>query len=225
MTLSQQITNQFNSIINECEDIKRKCGWDGREFYHHPNSDDYYRIRTQALNLIKIACGENSEHLKEIRRLAEGKDTSTNSYYFTHLLGIIQAANNDFKIGLLFDVESRVRADVLDDFLDQANFLLGEKCCVAAASLAGAVLEDTLRKICDLKGINYPDKTKIDSLNSLLAQNKVYDKLVQKQITAYADLRNNADHGHFDKVRQEDVKDFLQWLNRFAMTYLSVQAT
>jgi hypothetical protein len=48
----------------------------------------------------------------------------------------------------------------------------------------------------------------------------VYSKLVQKRITALADIRNNADHGHFDKFSSDDVEDMVKWLRRFTADYL-----
>jgi len=56
---------------------------------------------------------------------------------------------------------------------------------------------------------------KIDSLNKDLAKNGLYDKLTQKMITAYADIRNNADHGNFKLVKKEDVDDMIKWVLRF----------
>jgi hypothetical protein len=49
----------------------------------------------------------------------------------------------------------------------------------------------------------------------------VYDKLTQKEITAKPDLRNNADHGHFAKVRAEDAADMVKWIRRFVTDYLT----
>jgi hypothetical protein len=220
LPLSENIKQQFERLLMEIEQIKRQCGWDGSNWYRWPPQDEYIRIRTQALNLIKISCGEGSEHFTELRRLAEMQNSS-DSMHMMFVLGVIKAAFQDFQSGLLFEIESRIRADVLDDFIEQAEYLTKERCHPAAASLAGAVLEDTLRKMCERNGISYPEKTKIDTLNATLAKAKVYDKLVQKQITAYADLRNNADHGHFDKLRTEDVEDLIRWLRRFVTEHLS----
>ncbi|MGH9556340.1 MAG: HEPN domain-containing protein [Terriglobales bacterium] len=113
-----------------------------------------------------------------------------------------------------------VRADLLDDFLSQAEMLLDNGYHVPAASLAGAVLEDTLRRLCDSKNISYPQRTNIDSLNAELAKRDGYDKLVQKEITAKADLRNKADHGEFDKVKEPDVRDMVRWVRRFVTAQL-----
>ncbi len=83
------------------------------------------------------------------------------------------------------------------------------------------MLEDALRKLSEAKGIFVPDKTSIDKLNTELAKVGVYDKFVLKRITAIADVRNNADHGHFDKFKKEDVEDMLKWARRFSADFLS----
>ena len=81
-------------------------------------------------------------------------------------------------------------------------------------------MEDALRKLCEKHGVPVPTSTKIDRLNAELAKANVYDKLVQKRITALADIRSNADHGHFDKFRSEDTEDMVKWVKRFGADYL-----
>jgi len=53
-----------------------------------------------------------------------------------------------------------------------------------------------------------------------LASAGIYDKLVLKRITALAELRNSADHGHFDKVGDEDARDMVGYVRRFCADYL-----
>jgi hypothetical protein len=137
-----------------------------------------------------------------------------------HCLGAVEAAKRDFEGGYLFDLRALVTAEVLGDFMEQAEVLLASGYHVAAASLAGAILEDTLRKLCERRDIPVPLKTNIDRLNSELAKYDVYDKLVQKRITAHADIRNKADHGEFDKFTRDDVEDLVKWTRRFAVDYL-----
>jgi hypothetical protein len=215
MDTRQLVLDSFAKLEDEGRRIMAASGWDGKEFYSHPSSPDYLRFRTEAMNLIRRSCGEDSDHYKEIRRIAEGKDSANLSYYFSHCFGILEAAHRDFEAGLLFEIRSLVAAELLDDFISQANALFEAGYHVPAASLAGAVLEDTLRKLCERNAIKVPEKTKIDSLNSELTKLGVYDKLVQKRITALADIRNNADHGHFDKFTKPDVEDMLRWITRF----------
>jgi len=172
------------------------------------------------MNLIRRSCGASSDHYQELKRLAEGQNSATNPYYLAHCLGVVEAAHRDFEAGLLFDVRSLVAAELLGDFMEQAETLLAAGYHVPAASLAGAVLEDAMRKLCEKYSINNPPKSGINALNAEFARNGIYDKLIQKRITAIADVRNNADHGNFEKFAKEDVVDMVKWVGRFASDYL-----
>lgn len=218
--MQELLADKFRQLIEEGTAILRSSGYDGNNYHRFPDKVDYLRFRTEALNLVRRACGESSDHYRELRRLAEDKDSANNSYYMNVCLGALQAAERDFSAGLLFDLKALVQAELLGDFTDQAETLVNEGYHVPAASLAGAVLEDALRKLCHARGLPVPEKTKIDRLNADLAKASVYDKLVQKRITALADIRNNADHGHFDKFTPEDVVDMVKWLRRFTADYL-----
>ena len=215
--LAAKIAVQFEQLLADYQSVKQ-AHWNhpkGNGWYRFPPDDQYLRIRTQALNLTKIACGPDSEHFTQLRRLAEDKVSAHHSGFLANVAGVIEAAYRDFKSDLLFDTETRVRAELLDDFLSQAEGLLADKAHVAAVSLGGAVLEDTLRKLCDRVPVTYDEKTSIEVLNVALVKAGAYDKLVQKQVTAHADLRNKADHGRFAEVTAGDAGDFLRWLRRF----------
>lgn len=217
----EKIKSKFLALEREAQKILRDCGWDGKKYRaKYPSDIDYQRWRTEATNLIERVCGRNSAHYEMIRRIAEDKGTRFNSYYLKDYVGILEAALHDYEGGLLIEIRHLIRAEILDDFLSQAESLAQYGYHVAAASLSGAVLEDTLRKLCDKHSVGYPDKTNINILNVELARAEIYDRLIQKQVTAWADLRNSADHGHFDKVRPRDVADMLTWIRRFVSEWL-----
>jgi hypothetical protein len=94
----------------------------------------------------------------------------------------------------------------------------------AAAVIIGSVLEDSLRKLCDMNGIKtVNDKGKnltIEPLNVELAKSEVYNQLIKKQITSWADLRNNAAHGHFEEYDNSQVQNMLQFVTTFTADYL-----
>ena len=209
MSIHDKISDSFKQLIQE-----------GRQYGERGSNTDYLRFRAQAMNLIRRSCGENSDHYQELKRLAEDPRTTTNSYYLEHCLGAVEAAQHDFEAGLLFDVRSLIAAELLGDFMDQAEVLLSAGYHVSAASLSGAILEDAMRKLCEKHNITCPAKSGINSLNSELARNNIYDKLIMKRITAIADIRNNADHGNFDKFTKEDVTDMVKWVGRFTSDYL-----
>lgn len=220
MSTDERINAKFQALLQEAQQILSSCGWDGSNYYRHPSDVDYRRFRAEAMNLVRRVCGEPSDHYQELKRLAEGEQTAGNSYYFKDCLGVLQAAQKDYDGGYLFDLRALVAAEIIGDFIDQAEALVSEGYRVPAASLAGAVLEDTLRKMCEAKGIPVPDRTKIDKLNADLAKAGAYNKLIQKRITALADIRNNADHGRFDEFTKGDVEDMVSWVRKFTADHL-----
>lgn len=221
MASLEKINEKFERLLREGDQIQKQAGWDGRQYRKHVDDVDYRRFRSEALNLVRIACGAQSDHYSELSRIAENDKSSDNAFYFKDCLGILQAAKRDFDDGMLFDLRAVVAAEVLGDFIDQAASLLDAGYHVAASSLAGAILEDAMRKLAVSRGLPVPEKTKIEALNAELGRAGVYDKLVHKRITALAELRNNADHGHFDKVSQQDAADLVGYVRRFCADYLA----
>ncbi len=80
--------------------------------------------------------------------------------------------------------------------------------------IAGCVLEDGLRKLCQKNGITLPEKPKLDKMNADLAKAGVLSKLVQKRITALADLRNKAAHRQWDQFKKDDVEEMIPAVRR-----------
>ena len=76
-----------------------------------------------------------------------------------------------------------------------------------AAFLAGAALEDALRRLCDANGISYdPQRTSISKLREGLYQPlEVISRSDNTQITAWGDTRNTADHGRFSEITHSEV--------------------
>lgn len=92
---------------------------------------------------------------------------------------------------------------------------------VPAASLVGAALEDVLRKLCLTNRIEIGERTSIGGLNSELSRAQVYDQLTQKEITAKAQVKNDADHGRYDQFTEADVQAMVKWVRTFAEQRLS----
>lgn len=79
-----------------------------------------------------------------------------------------------------------------------------------AAFLAGATLEDALRRICIARGITFEaQRSSISKLQSALYQPtkqiEVISSSENKHITAWSDSRNKADHGKFDEITSSEV--------------------
>jgi hypothetical protein len=93
-----------------------------------------------------------------------------------------------------------------------AEHLLQEGYKDPAAVMIGSVLEEHLRQLCGRNNILVEvDKggrvsaKKADLLNADLANATVYNKLDQKSVTSWLDLRNKAAHGKYSEYTKEQV--------------------
>jgi hypothetical protein len=79
-----------------------------------------------------------------------------------------------------------------------------------AAFLAGASLEDGLRRLCDTHGLAYDaQRASVAKLQGVLYQPSssiaVISASDNKQITAWGDVRNKADHGKLSELTHSEV--------------------
>jgi len=110
-------------------------------------------------------------------------------------------------------------ADVSGDYLEMAQHLADKGHHIPAASVAGAVLEDFLRKLHIARIGPWKGESKLSRLNTNLYKAGVYGNPVQQQVTAWAALRNPADHGHFHQVDSAQVKLMIRGIRDFIAKY------
>ena len=167
----------------------------------------FREVRVSALNLLARVASPGSIYYRE---LAEADITD-----HLALRGILQAAANDYRQGYVADNTLLVSAEVFSDLLVQAEILLENDYMDAAAVIIRAVLEDGLRRLAAARGIAVEPKDGIGRLNDSLYRERAYSLLKQKEITAKAQVGNDAAHGHFDKYTKQDVQSFLSYVERF----------
>ena len=134
--------------------------------------------------------------------------------------GILQALREDIEADYLKRIETLVSADIFDDFIEMAQYLLSQGYKDPTASLVGAVLENGLRRICLVRGITLSVKEDISSLNKKLADAGIYNRLTQNKVQVWNNIRNNADHGKFDEYKIDDVNEMLKGVRDFLEQYL-----
>jgi len=146
-------------------------------------------------------------------------------------LAALKAIREDFEHGFLGDLMIQVEAEVAANYLEQAEHLLTEGSSgkfdhVPAAVLSGAVLEKALKTLCIKQqppiSIMKEDGAplKLTLLISELKKVGVYNELKSKQLLAWADIRNAAAHGDFDRFRRDDVELMLKGVKNFLATHL-----
>lgn len=181
------------------------------------DADVFLEWRVKVKNLIVKVDGENSEHYKEFAK-AEDSSWSGSLTKFNALKAVFLATKEDFDGVYLSSYKAIVQAEVFDTELEQAYELLKNGYYVAAAVIGGVVLETALRELCDRESIPHG---KMDKMNADITKAGVYSKIVQKQITAFAGIRNSAAHGNPDQFTEDDVKNMIRDIEEFLIKYLA----
>jgi hypothetical protein len=201
-----ELEDQLNQVDNT-RHIEHGSYIKGEEYV---NNELFTEWRVKVKNLIANACGKESEHYNDFVESERLKNFDTNYRVFSRLKAIFHAAKEDYLGGYLETVKSLVQAELFDDELEQAKELLDKNYYVAAAVIAGVVLETRIRELCKENNITIGKLDKLSKMNDDLAKNGIYNSLMQKQITALAGLRNSAAHGKTEEFTVEQVKNMIK---------------
>jgi len=209
----QIIIKRFQELEDQAKDIeatkKPTSGGFGTD------TVKFHEWSTSVLNILQRVFGEDSVHYRNFHQAY--KDYNGWYYQYEVCKGVFNSARSDYQGGYLFRLRSLISAEVLSDALDQAEELLRAKYKDAACVIAGIALETAIRTICTKMGIPLG---KLDKMNTDLCKAGLYNVGMQKQITAWADRRNNAAHGNWSTYNEDDVQDLIKGANRFIAEYL-----
>jgi hypothetical protein len=139
------------------------------------------------------------------------------------LVGILRAIRDAYEHGYMQTLQELVHAELFADFLEMADELLTNGYKDPAAVIGGSVLEEHLRKLADKHRVDVdkPDGSprKADTLNADLCKAGAYNKLEQKNVTAWLDLRNKAAHGHYSEYDRAHVESLVRDVRSFMGRY------
>jgi hypothetical protein len=181
------------------------------------NPDAFLNWKVKAKSLLVSACGEGSQHFKQFEK-SEDEGWATHLTVLRRLMAVFEAARDDFEGGYLASVHDLVRAEVFGSELEQASELLKSQYPVAAAVIAGVVLETAIRELCTRNQIALG---KLDKMNADLAKAGVYNGIVQKRVTHLAAVRNSAAHGNQNEFKTYDVKAMIDEVEQFLGNHMS----
>jgi len=217
----EELAQEAKRLVNIMEDRYPILGRDGSSYIA-----DYHKLRTNFLNLIQLLGAKRnsfSDLVKDVR--------NANEQVPAELQGMILGLKSDYEAGLLRSIAEMIEANVTADYLEQAERLLkvnkiGNYNHVPAAVLAGAVLEDSLRRLCVRQtppiSTNKPGG-QLKTLNVFIEDLKnagLFNELKAKQLRAWADIRNAAAHGRFDEFTRADVEQMVPAIHSFLADYM-----
>ncbi len=200
-----KLSQRFGELLAEAGQIEaKKTKW--YDDYAGSNKEQVDKNallawKTKARHLLVVACGESSQHFQLFT------DNETGGYRTSldnlrQMAAVLRAAQSDFDGGYFQKIQTVVQADLFGSELDQATELLKNGYKVAAAVIAGVVLETAIRELCKRNQI---PPAKLARMNDDLAKAGVYNAIVQKRVTYLSAVRNAAAHGDQDEFGSYDV--------------------
>jgi len=218
MNIEEKILKRIDELIQKGENVLATHRPNPPNVIGFPTLDSgkFVEWQTQVLNFLINLLGESHIYVQNFKdKVARGYKSEVKMGQ-----GILTAVKEDILGGYLTDIKTLISAEVFSDFLEMAEHLLENGYKDPAASLCGAVLEDGLRKIATKKGIKVKSSDDLNSLNDKCANGGVYNRLMQKKIKVWIDIRNKAAHGKFNAYTEEDVQEMLKGVRDFLASYL-----
>lgn len=206
--------NQLQRLIDTHADMQRRSQYN--------DLSDLPKVDRQALVSSSIAVihritGEKSTYSKEVQKVQ-----SLNKYLHEHtsdIMGIVTALKYDIENGYIQTLVEIIHSNVFSDFLEMATHLNENGYKDAAAVIAGSTLENHIKQLCEKHGIELNDDKgkpkKVSSMNVELTKANIYEKLDNKNVTAWLDLRNKAAHGNYDEYNSDQVRLLISSIQDF----------
>ena len=188
--------------------------------WHGPKHEEtnYYELATRLRAAVVRIAPAGSPYTTDAEAVPKGWPTAD----CDQLIAIVRALREDYARGYLRTIEELIHADVFADFLDMAAELLSKGYKDPAAVIIGSVLEEHLRKLATLNNVAITVGTnpkKADVINADLVKAGVYNKLEQKNVTAWLGLRNEAAHGNYNNYGKAQVETQLASVRDFMVRH------
>ena len=183
------------------------------------NAELFGQWRSRSIALLRDTLGDAHTYTQEFTVAAKSEHGKTPTKLGK---GVLSALLADLEAGYLQGFRRLIVAEVFSDLIAMAEHLHEQGYHAAAASLAGGVLEDSLRHVASASGIPVKSRDDLTSLNGRIAEKGIYDRLTQKEISVWIDIRNAADHGEWEKVTSERVGEFLRGLPRLLQGFADI---
>lgn len=208
--IDKAIQDCFAALLNQAEEVVK-----------NGNEASYYAVKIQLFSLMNYI-SPISSHFQQLREEINRWDRDDG----TKLLGCVKGLKSSYYMGLFNKLPEIIEANVVSNYMAQAEGLLEKNYHVSAAVLAGAVLEDALHRLCQrqtppIELVNVKgDPKSLSPLITDLQTADVFNKSKADQLNSWAKMRNYAAHGEFKQFNRQDVEDMIGGIKRFLAEYL-----
>jgi hypothetical protein len=191
---------------------------DGSE---HVSTPRYLQWRSQTLVFLKSILPPMHDYVREFAEATALDQRDYASHAMREAgLGILAAVEDDLKAGFLPSADALISAEIFTDFLAMAAHLVQQSYHHAAASITGAVLEDSLKRALGERGVK--PGANLESCNQRALDADMYGPVVFTQVKVWIGVRNDADHGKWDQVVPAQVEAMVRDVPTFLRNELGL---
>ena len=187
-----------------------------------PRWAEFVEWRTSCVAVLDQVVPESSLLRKAVVEIGTMKN-ETEKLVFG--VAFLKGIKTEIEKGSLESLAAQIESELLADYLTQAEAILGESrgelTHVAAAVLAGASLERSLRgigsRLIPLEPLYTPSGAPL-AMNALIEALKSrgsFNEVEAKLLRAWAGIRNSAAHGKFEEFNRSQVEQMLQGVLSF----------
>lgn len=222
MQAKNEMAERFKQLIDEGSVFREDFlnGYRYRWYRFSALNADYARWKTDVLALMRDAFGGQSRYYTELSSVESDLAPKAPGSVFSFFLSTLKKAQYDFQ-----DASSAVRAsyasDLMGDFLLRAEGMAAKGHYISAVTLAGAVLEDILRRLCEVHEVFCPENASLEAINDNLLKAGVYDAAWHKETAGRIGLRKTAELCYTDKINDGNVREMISWLREFIQRYFT----
>ncbi|HEY2321237.1 MAG TPA: hypothetical protein VGJ82_00105 [Thermoanaerobaculia bacterium] len=159
-------------------------------------------VYAAAAELLRTYAGPNTSFLAALQRGApDVRMAGAYGFCCDFIEQVLKSFAEYVEAGMLGGVSLERSGELraVGDFLEMASDLLArnEFHPAAAASIAGAALEEFLRGWATTEGLNIADRRGIEGYSQVLREAQLLSRQEAKDVTSWAGLRNAAAHGEW----------------------------
>jgi hypothetical protein len=188
--------------------------------------EKYYILCTEAIVFIKQVADYMMQSFNDLH----SNLTDEKAYYlpFEDFVGklrqqksILEGVKRRFTSSL-FDIKHLAQADLFDDALDQARYLWTHKYYRASGVVAGVVLEQHLKSVCNTQGFVVKLKHPVieNYRQTLYDENKYITPAQSTQLTYLGQLRNKCGHNKTEEPTKDDIQNLINGVDNIRNTIL-----
>lgn len=241
----EAIRKELDSLLQEIDSFVSQS--DENEERLKVSELGYQAWYTKALVVVRQLMPERLDEFKQLYKLEKRKKIDFLTYTISdYLLGVIitrgpfkeEVVNADRAFSskfnqqvdilasahtrldsILSDIVGVLKADLFDNEIDAARSLLKSKHLRAAGTVAGMVLENHLRSMCENHKITIRKKTPaIGDYNDALKKSEVLDVATWRWVQRLADIRNLCCHAKDRDPTLEEVDELIKSVEKAVKT-------